>query len=103
MIHTIFFRKTLALTLILTLTLGTTLIALHSFACPISDWTYMDKDGNILGGKNQGCKNTEKSAAVHASVSKGINYKWGFIPYLLVENAAYAAVSITVRKRAIGP
>ena len=47
MIQTIF-RKHLAFTLILTLTLGTTLIALYSFACPVTDWTYMDDDGNIL-------------------------------------------------------
>lgn len=91
MIHTFFFRKTLAFTLILTLTLGTTLIAFRSFACPISDWTYMDEDGNIQGGYSQDCKNTKESASVHAYVSKGINYKWGFIPYLLVENSNHAS------------
>lgn len=90
MINTIF-RKHVAFTLILTLTLGTTLIALRAFACPIRDWTYMDKDGNLMGGYSQDCKNTEESAYAHAYVSKGINYKWGFIPYLLVENSAYVS------------
>ena len=49
MINTIF-RKHIAITLFLTLTLGSTLIALRAFACPILDLTYRDKHGNILGG-----------------------------------------------------
>lgn len=90
MIHTIF-RKHVALTLILTLLAGTTLIALRSFACLTWDYTYMDDDGNIMGSLSQECKNTENSATVYASVSKYMEYKWGIVPYLKV--SAYASAS----------
>ena len=84
------FRKHVALTLILTLLAGTTLIALCSFACATWDRTYMDKDVNLLGGWDQFCKNTEKSAFVFASVWKSIDYKWVVIPYLYVSTYANA-------------
>ncbi|MDE0400492.1 MAG: hypothetical protein OXL96_22080 [Candidatus Poribacteria bacterium] len=87
MIHTLF-RKHIVLTLILTLFAGTTLIALHTFACPITDWTWMDNDGNILGGYSSDCRNTERSAYVYASAYKGVDYKWGIIPYLYVSTSA---------------
>ena len=90
MIHTIF-RKHVALMLILTLLAGTTLIALRSFACVTWDRTYMDDDGNLLGGWDQSCKNTEKSASAYASVWKSVDYKWGVIPYLYVSTYASAS------------
>ena len=90
MIHT-FFRKNVAFTLILTLIAGATLIALCSFACPITDSTWMDSDGNIRGGYSQSCRNTEQSAYVYASVWKGVDYKWGVIPFLYVSSYASAS------------
>lgn len=87
MIHT-FFRKNAAFTLILTLIAGATLIALCSFACPIADWTYMDSDGNIMGGYFQDCDNTEKSVSVYASVWKGTTFKYWVIPHLYVSSSS---------------
>lgn len=83
MIHT-FFRKHVAFTLILTLTLGTTLIGLRSVACPIQGQTYSDGTGWYY----QDCKNTEKSVSVSASVSKGTTLKYWFVPYLYVSSSA---------------
>ena len=87
MIHT-FFRKNVALTLILTLLAATTFIAFRSIACWNQDNTWMDSDGNIMGGYSQECENTEKSVSVYASVYKSIEYKWGIIPYLYVTSSS---------------
>jgi len=83
MIHT-FFRKHIALTLILTLTLGTTLIGLRSAACPIQGQTYADG----TGWYSQHCDNTQKSVSVSASVSKGTTLKYWVVPYLYVSSSA---------------